>query len=291
MISSMTGFGAAEGMVGPVGVSVELRTVNHRFFNPSIKLPGRFTKWETEVRDFLKQRISRGHVSLSVRIDREHARQASIDEERFGEYVALLRGMQTRHGLSESLDIATILGLPDVMAVPEADSGEGAAGDLLRVVGDAVASLQRMRTEEGTRLAFFLLERLASVQSSVERVAARAPARLADQHTRLSRSVQELAGATAVDPQRLAQEIAIIADRLDISEEIDRFATHIAAFRQTIESDSREPVGKRLGFLLQELVREANTTGSKANDASIVAEVISIKEELERMREQVENIE
>lgn len=291
MISSMTGFGAAEGMVGRVGVSVELRTVNHRFFNPSIKLPGRFTKWETEVRDFLKQQISRGHVSLSVRIDREHARQASIDEERFGEYVALLRGMQTRHGLNESLDIATILGLPDVMAVPEADSGEGAAVDLLRAVGDAVASLQRMRTEEGARLALFLLERLASVQSSVGRVAARAPARLADQHTRLSRSVQELADATAVDPQRLAQEIAIIADRLDISEEIDRFAAHIAAFRQTIESDSREPVGKRLGFLLQELVREANTTGSKANDASIVAEVISIKEELERMREQVENIE
>ena len=291
MISSMTGFGAAEGMVGPVGVSVELRTVNHRFFNPSIKLPGRFTKWETEVREFLKQRISRGHVSLLVRIDREHARQASIDEERFGEYVALLRGMQTRHGLNESLDIATILGLPDVMAVPEADSGEGAAGDLLRVVGDAVASLQRMRTEEGTRLAFFLLERLASVQSSVERVAARAPARLADQHTRLSRSVQELAGGTAVDPQRLAQEIAIIADRLDISEEIDRFAAHIAAFRQTMDAESGEPIGKRLGFLLQELVREANTTGSKANDASIVAEVISIKEELERMREQVENIE
>lgn len=291
MISSMTGFGAAEGMVGPVGVSVELRTVNHRFFNPSLKLPGRFAKWETEVRDFLKQRISRGHVSLLVRIDREHARQASIDEERFGEYVALLRGMQTRHGLNESLDIATILGLPDVIAVPEADSGEGAAGDLLRVVGDAVASLQRMRTEEGTRLAFFLLERLASVQSSVERVAARAPARLADQHTRLSRSVQELAGATAVDPQRLAQEIAIIADRLDISEELDRFAAHIAAFRQTIAAESGDPVGKRLGFLLQELVREANTTGSKANDASIVAEVVSIKEELERMREQVENIE
>lgn len=291
MISSMTGFGAAEGMVGSVGVSVELRTVNHRFFNPSLKLPGRFTKWENDVRDFLKQRISRGHVSLSVRIDREHARQASIDEERFGEYVALLRGMQTRHGLSESLDIATILALPDVMSVQEADSEDGAAGDLLSVIGDAVRSLQSMRVDEGKRLAFFLLERLASLQAAVARVAVRAPQRLADQHTRLTRSVQELAGAAVIDPQRLAQEIAIIADRLDISEEIDRFDAHIAAFRQTIEAEGGEPVGKRLGFLLQELVREANTTGSKANDASIVAEVVSIKEELERMREQVENIE
>ena len=291
MISSMTGFGAAEGMVGPIGVSVELRTVNHRFFNPSLKLPGRFTKWETEVRDFLKQRISRGHVTLSVRIDREHVRQAAIDQERFGEYVALLRGMQARHGLNESLDIATILNLPDVMVVQEADSDVGSAGELLGVVGDAVASLQRMREAEGARLAFFLLERLSSVQAAVARVADRAPGRLADQHTRLTRSVQELAGTTGIDPQRLAQEIAIIADRLDISEELERFAAHIAAFRQTIESDSREPVGKRLGFLLQELVREANTTGSKANDASIVAEVVAIKEELERMREQVENIE
>jgi len=291
MISSMTGFGAAEGMVGPIGVSVELRTVNHRFFNPSLKLPGRFSICEKDVREFLKQRIARGHVTLSVRIDREHVRQAAIDQERFGEYVALLRGMQTRHGLSESLDIATILNLPDVMVVQEADSEVGAAGELLGVVGDAVASLQRMREEEGARLAFFLLERLSSVQAAVARVADRAPGRLADQHTRLTRSVQELAGTTGIDPQRLAQEIAIIADRLDISEELERFAAHIAAFRQTIESDSREPVGKRLGFLLQELVREANTTGSKANDASIVAEVVAIKEELERMREQVENIE
>ncbi len=291
MISSMTGFGAAEGMVGPVGVSVELRTVNHRFFNPSLKLPGRFAKWETDVRDFLKQRISRGHISLSVRVDREHARQPAIDQERFGEYVALLRAMQTRHGLSESLDIATILGLPDVMAVPDADAEQGSASDLLIVVGDAVASLQRMRAEEGERLAFFLLERLGSVQSAVARVAARAPERLVEQHTRLTRAVEELAGATVIDPQRLAQEIAIVADRLDISEEIERFAAHISAFRQTIEAEGTEPVGKRLGFLLQELVREANTTGSKANDTSIVAEVVSIKEELERMREQVENIE
>lgn len=291
MISSMTGFGAAEGMVGPIGVSVELRTVNHRFFNPSLKLPGRFAICETDVREFLKQRISRGHVTLSVRIDREHVRQAAIDHERFGEYVALLRGMQARHGLNESLDIATILNLPDVMVVKEADSGVGAAGELLGVVGDAVASLQRMREEEGARLAIFLLERLSSVQAAVARVADRAPGRLVDQHARLTRSVQELAGSTGIDPQRLAQEIAIIADRLDVSEELERFAAHIAAFRQTIESDGREPVGKRLGFLLQELVREANTTGSKANDASIVAEVVAIKEELERMREQVENIE
>lgn len=291
MISSMTGFGAAEGVVGEVGVNVEIRTVNHRFFNPSIKLPSAFSKWETDVREFLKQRISRGHVSLSVRIDREGSRQTAIDEGRFGEYVALLRGLQARHGLGDAIDVGTILNLPDVVVMQGEESELGSVSELLAVVGDAVASLQTMRREEGSRLAVFVLERLSAVESAVVRVGGRAPGRLADQHSRMTKSVQELAGAAVVDPQRLAQEIAILADRLDISEEVERFAAHIAAFRQTVEAENGEPVGKRLGFLLQELVREANTTGSKANDASIVSDVVVIKEELERIREQVENIE
>ena len=291
MISSMTGFGSAEGKVGAAGVSVEIRTVNHRFFNPSIKLPGMFARWEGEVRELLRQRIARGHVALTGRVEREQARGPGINDERFAEYVQMLRDLQQKHGLSETLDAATILNLPGVVDGHADESDQGSAPELLVVVEQAVAALRQMRQEEGARLAVFLLERIGLVEKSVCRVRERSPIRLAEQATRLKKSVKELANGSNVDPQRLAQEVAILADKLDIAEEVDRFNSHIGSFRQSVSESGDEPVGKRLGFLLQEMVREANTMGSKANDAPILADVVIIKEELERIREQVENIE
>ena len=291
MISSMTGFGSAEGKVGALGVSVEIRTVNHRFFNPSIKLPAAFSKWEGEVRELLRQRIARGHVTVTARIEREGPRAAGINEERFADYVAAIRELQARHGLSETLDARTILGLPEVIDTQGEEPATGSAQDLVGVVDQAVAALRSMRREEGGRLAGFLLDRIQLVDDAVKRIAERAPVRLADQMARMKRSVKELASTASVDPQRLAQEVAILADKLDISEELDRFDAHVKAFRQTVTDSGDEAVGKRLGFLLQEMVREANTTGSKASDAIVLADVVLIKEELERIREQVENIE
>lgn len=291
MISSMTGFGSAEGVVGTTGVGVEIRTVNHRFFNPSIKLPGSFSKWEADVRELLRQRIARGHVAVTVRVERDIARGAGINEQRFGEYVGILRELQTRHGLSDKLDVSTVLGLPDVVTSHTGDAEPVSAPELLAVVEKAIVALREMRKEEGGRLAVFLIERIGLVEQAVGRIRDRAPARLAEQVARLRRSVRELAAGTNVDQQRLAQEVAILADKLDIAEELDRFDSHIGSFRQSVIDRGGEPVGKRLGFLLQEMVREANTTGSKANDASVLSDVVMIKEELERIREQVENIE
>jgi uncharacterized protein (TIGR00255 family) len=148
-----------------------------------------------------------------------------------------------------------------------------------------------MRTAEGARLAAVIGERLGLIEAAVARIAQRAPERLAAQRQRLRERVEELAGGVAIDPQRLAHEVVLLADKLDVGEELDRFAAHIAAFRESLEATGAEPVGKRLGFLLQELLREANTTGSKANDAPMLQEVVAIKEELERIREQVENLE
>jgi uncharacterized protein (TIGR00255 family) len=291
MISSMTGFGSAEGLVGAAGVSVEIRTVNHRFFNPSIKLPGAFGKWEGEVREMLRQRIARGHVALTARVEREAGKGAGINEQRFADYVAVLRDLQTRHGLSDKLDAGTILSLPDVVDTHIEEHESGTVDELLIIVEEAIATLRQMRDEEGARLAVFLLERIALVSAAVERIRERAPVRLAEQVTRLKRSVKELSAGANVEPQRLALEVAILADKLDIAEEVDRFVAHIESFRQSVQESGAEPVGKRLGFLLQEMVREANTTGSKANDAVILADVVMIKEELERIREQVENVE
>ncbi len=296
MIRSMTGFGAADGQVGSLRVSVEVRTVNHRFFSPSIKLPAPLARWETEVREALRQRVARGHVTLMARADRgseagTDAAALAIDEVRFADYVKQLRALAARHGLADSLDLATVLRLPEVIAQRPATEDDGTPEQLVAVVDRAAASLARMRDDEGTRLAAVLLDRIAVIEQALVRIASRAPARLLEQRDRLRAAVRELADGVAVDDQRLAQEVALLADRLDVSEELDRFNGHIAAFRDAVRDGSAEPVGKRLGFLLQEMVREANTTGSKANDATILQDVILIKEELERVREQVENVE
>jgi uncharacterized protein (TIGR00255 family) len=290
MIKSMTGFGSAEGHVGGADVTVELRSVNHRFFNPSIKLPSDLAKWEAEVREALRKGVARGHVTLMARVETREVDAARIDEAQFAAYVEQMRRLQEKYALGATVDVGAILRMPNVLATRD-ENAEGSAAELVAIVERAIGALDQMRSAEGGRLKIYLEERLAIIEQAVARIAQRAPSRLIEQRDRLRASVQELAGGIALDEQRLAQEIAVMADRLDVSEEISRFHSHFAAFRATLASPSPEGVGKRLGFLLQELLREANTTGSKANDAAILQDVILIKEELERIREQVENLE
>ena len=288
----MTGFGTAEGTVGSARVSVEIRSVNHRFFNPSIKLPSALSRWEPEVREALRKSVSRGHVTVTARVDRAAVTspEALINEERFSAYVDRLRELQSRYGLNGTIDLATVLRLPEVVS-GNPDEEEGTAVELVAVVDRAVADLTASRASEGKRLAGFLSDRIALIEAAVARLASRAPQRLVEQRDRLRATVSELAGNVQLDEQRLAQEIAILADRLDVGEELDRFHSHLAAFREALRGQDDAGVGKRLGFLLQELLREANTTGSKSNDAEMIRDVVAIKEELERIREQVENLE
>jgi uncharacterized protein (TIGR00255 family) len=287
----MTGFGQADGTVGTARVSVEVRTVNHRFFSPSIKLPSAFSRWETEVREAMRLRVSRGHVTLSARAERSAAATAAIDDARVAEVVAHLRGLVDRHGLDGGVDLATVLRMPDVISAPKEEEETGTVAELVAIVERALDALGVARAEEGSRLAAVLAQRLEVIAASLERIAARAPERVIAQRDRLRAAVRELTDGVSVDEQRLAQEIAILADRLDVSEELDRFRSHIAAFRLSLAESGGEPVGKRLGFLLQEMLREANTTGSKGSDSAILHEVVTVKEELERLREQVENLE
>ena len=289
----MTGFGAADGRVGPFRVSVELRSVNHRFFNPTLKLPGTLARFEGEVREAMRRRISRGHVTLFARAERDGATAggAVVDEARFAGYVAQLRALQARHALDGDVDMGTVLRMPDLFVSSEAEPETASGEELVTIVEQAIDALTRMREEEGARLGAYLVERVEAIASRLDRIAERAPERLVEQRDRLRAAVRELMDGVGVDEQRLAQEIAILADRLDVSEELSRFRSHIAAFRQTLEDGAKDGVGKRLGFLVQEMLREANTTGSKANDAAILQDVVAIKEELERIREQVENLE
>lgn len=287
----MTGFGSAEGLVGGARVTVELRSVNHRFFNPSIKLPATLSRFEPEVREALRQSVSRGHVTLTARLEAANLVDgAGIDEQQFATCVARLRELQTRNGLDGPLDVATVLRLPNVIASGERET-VGSAAELTPVVERAAVALNASRESEGARLCAVLTERLEVIAAAVDRIAERAPQRLAEQHDKLRDRVAELLAGAPLDDQRVAQEVAILADRLDVGEEIDRFRSHFAAFRDALRRGAPDGVGKRLGFLLQEMLREANTTGSKSSDAAMIREVVGIKEELERVREQVENLE
>lgn len=290
MIQSMTGYGAAEGTVGRSRVSVDVRSVNHRFFNVTIKLPPELGRWEGEVREALRQLVSRGHVTISARCERVADMTASIDEARFAASATLLRGLREKYGLGGEVDVATVLRLPDVLAPLGEPSPEDGV-ELTRLVAAAAAKLRESREREGSKLREDIMQRLEVIDGAVARIVARAPQRIVEHRDRLRESVRQLTDGVAVDEQRLALEIALLAERHDVHEELARFAVHIEAFRRALSSDSTEGVGKRLGFLLQEMLREANTTASKANDAGMQGDVVTMKEELERIREQVENLE
>ncbi|MES3033027.1 MAG: YicC/YloC family endoribonuclease [Gemmatimonadota bacterium] len=293
-IQSMTGYGNADGVIGTHRLSVEVRSVNHRFFTPSIKLPPALTRLEVEVRELLRRHVARGHVTLSLRVERDASEGPRIDVARLLAYAAQLRAIPTDAGIDTRIDAASLLRLPDVVTTTVDDENTLGALDpasILALVGTAITTFVEMRAAEGARLADYLLGRLAIIEEALARLATRAPQRLVEQRDRLTAAVQELAAGVAVDPQRMAQEIAILADRVDVAEELSRFASHNAACRAALDAPGTEGVGKRLGFILQEMVREANTTGSKANDAAMQRDVVIIKEELERMREQVENLE
>jgi len=288
----MTGFGAADGVVGGARVSVELRSVNHRFFNPSIKLPSQLARWEADVREAVRLRVSRGHVTVTARIERAEGGRALIDEAVFAERAAALLALQERHGLGGTVDVATVLGLPDVVRSAGADDdATGTAEELVAIVSAATGALLAAREAEGARLAGIVRERVALLQRTIDRIAARAPGRVVAHRDRLRENVRVLLDGVALDEQRLAQEVALLAERLDVGEEIDRFRTHLTAFVEALGDAGAGGIGKRLGFLLQELLREANTVGSKGSDAALQAEVVALKEELERIREQVENLE
>lgn len=294
MVRSMTGFGHADGLVGTLHVSVEIRTVNHRFFSPSIKLPSAFSQWETEVRETMRTRVSRGHVTLTARAERAAVTpNPGIDSAKFREAVQTLRALTSEHGLAGGVDLASVLRMPDVVTLHRevVEEPTGTAPELIAIVEHALVSLNKARAEEGVRLTAVLLERLALIRGAVERIALRAPERVVAHRDRLRLAVIELTGGVPLDESRMMQEIALLADRIDVSEEMDRFRSHLAAFELTLEQAPSDGVGKRLGFLLQELLREANTTGSKGADQAVLADVVAIKEELERIREQVENLE
>jgi uncharacterized protein (TIGR00255 family) len=287
----MTGYGAAEGSVAGGRLRIELRTVNHRFFNFAPKLPPELAALEGELRERLRQEFERGHVAMSVRWLDAPAREAAfaVDVPRAEAVAARLRELQQALGLAGDVTLELVARQPEVLVSRAADALDVPLGEVEPVLRQAAAECRAMRAREGAALAGELGGRLDALATHGEAIAALAPERLVRERDRMRANVAQLLDGRAMDEQRLAQEIAVLADRLDITEELVRFRTHVAACRDALRGG--KAVGRQLGFLAQELGREVNTMGSKANDARVQQHVIAMKGELEKFREQLENLE
>lgn len=296
MIRSMTGFGEAERDTPAGLLRVEIRTVNHRFLHLQLRTPPGMDRLETEIAAWLRPFLSRGHAKVTVTLERPVAGPGAalpLDLERAGRIRDALRRLSSDLGVPGEVDLALLARFGDIFRAPaEADEPEAEIPvELLRdAMEEALRGVVAMRTGEGARLAADLRERLGSMADALDRVSERAPERLIQERDRLREAIRALSDGVAVDEDRLAREVAHLAERWDINEELVRFRAHLEAFLEALDHPV-EPMGKRLGFLVQELHREANTIGSKANDLRISQASMVLKEEIERVREQLENVE
>ncbi|MEN8143580.1 MAG: YicC/YloC family endoribonuclease [Gemmatimonadota bacterium] len=290
----MTGFGSGSVSIDAGTIELEMKSVNSRHLKLNMRLPGGAGGWEESLKARIGMHVRRGHLDVQVRLVplAGGTAQFAVDEERAAAYVAALRVLKAGLGLDGEVDVAALaawdrwfteaapLSIQDVPL----ESVEEAADQALRELVD-------MRTREGERLEADLSSRLAAIGAALAKVAEQAPVRLETERDRLRRAVADLVPGPAMDEDRIAREIALIADRWDIDEEQVRARSHLSGMAELLAEPDAEPVGKRLGFFGQELLREINTIGSKANDADIAKLVVHMKNELESIREQIENVE
>jgi uncharacterized protein (TIGR00255 family) len=296
MIHSMTGFGRADFEVMGVEFAVEARTVNHRHLDTRVRLPRLMADREHEVKSRVQGRFKRGKVDLTVSLASEAGAvtQLEVDRDAVEQYVTAARDIAETHGLPDALDAATVLSLPGVVRLVERQMPEGALNEaLLGAVDEVLDAVERMRVSEGEALAREFASRLEGVERLLNDLESRSGPVVEGVKEKLRKRATQLELETGLlDEARLHQEVVVAADRLDIVEEIVRTRSHVDQFRAILlEAGPGSPVGRRLEFLLQEMGREANTVGSKANDPELSHGVVELKTELERLREQVQNIE
>ncbi len=288
----MTGFGSAEAVENGTSVKVEVQSVNGRFLDLKVKLPKCFYEYEGEIRKIAQDYIERGrvHVNVTMTVAGERASAVKLDYDLAERYVKLARELADRHGIENSMDARTLLSLPDILSWEE----EGQSVETQWEMGKKAAiaafeSHRAMREKEGAAIGQDVRNRLETINRHIDTIATRAPEVIKANTARLRKRIENLLGSDTLDEVRFAMEVALYADRLDITEECVRFRSHNALFAQEISQ--KKTSGRKLSFLLQEMNREANTIGSKVMDADIAGVVVLIKEELEKMREQTENME
>jgi uncharacterized protein (TIGR00255 family) len=285
----MTGFGSASRAAEGKTISAEIRSVNSKFLDLSVKMPSAYREYELELRAFLQKELERGKSELIVTVDAGAAqRKVSIDKNLFAAYVRELKDLGSELSLPPTDYTAAILRLPDVLASDRSAAGKEEWQQVFGVIREAVAAFQTFREKEGRALSADLEKRIGFIRAVLERVETLEPQRLEGTRQRLEQSLQELVDAAHIDRNRLEQEMIYYIEKLDISEEKVRLRSHCDFFMQTIGEPGSS--GKKLSFISQEIGREVNTIGSKANHAAIQKLVVEMKDELEKIKEQLMNI-
>jgi uncharacterized protein (TIGR00255 family) len=294
MIHSMTGYGRAESVIMGRKFVIEMKSINHRYLEVSLRLPGMLSVLESEIKKRIGEQFSRGRIEAAVRVDSDGTSETdgriSLNVPLAQNYHALLCQMKEKLRLDDAITLAMMAGFRDVFVPTEAAQDTAALWDgLARVLDEAIRMLTEMRAREGEALQRDLTARLLLVAGFLEKVSGRAPQVVLDYQKRLGDRIRELTNGMVVDDARLLQEVAIMAERSDITEEIVRFRSHIDQFTDLLGTG--DGAGRKIDFLIQEMGREVNTIGSKSSDAEISRSVIEIKSELAKLREQVQNIE
>ena len=292
MIQSMTGYGRASQVLDGKEITFEIKSVNHRFFECSVRAPRAYGYLEDRVRAYVKGQISRGKIDVNLSIVLLEGANARVEANRelAAAYVNELRSLSEPLGLRDDLSLSTLLQFPDLFHVRQEGEDEEQVWLLVRQTAEqAMAQFMGMRRAEGARLREDLLENLGQIEGCRCQIAERSPQITAQYRQRLFARMSDVLGQAGIEEQRLLTEAAIFADKTAVDEETVRLSSHIAQFREILEQE--EPVGRNLDFLLQEFNREANTIGSKVQDVQAARIVVEIKSAIERIREQVQNVE
>ena len=292
MVKSMTGYGRAREMRNGRDITVEVRSVNNRYLDCTVKMPRAYIFAEDRMKARVQQAISRGKVDVFVTIDASAADAAvvAVNEPLARGYYDALTRLKTMFDLSGDITPEVLAKFPDVLAVTKAEEDvEAIAADICAVLDDALAAYNAMRAVEGEKLALDVGSRVDTIEETVGKVEVQSPQTVAAYRQRLEAKMQEVLQSTTIDESRILTEAAIFADKIAVDEETVRLRSHIAQLQAMLVSG--EPVGRKLDFLIQEVNRECNTIGSKCNDLTIAQDVVNMKAEVEKIREQVQNME
>lgn len=289
---SMTGYGKGVSKRDGKTITIEIKTVNHRFLDCNIKLPRNFLFVEDRVKKAVSSAISRGHVDLYLTYEQSSTDEGAytVDLELANNYLTAVRQLENGTGLANDITLSTLLRVGDIVTRQQSVEDEDLLAEMtLEAASEALVNLKVMREKEGQSQKADIASKLGTIEACLDRIKEFAPKVVEDYRALLNARIAEVVEPSLVDKQRLATEVALYADHCAIDEEITRLSTHISNMRSLLEAT--EPVGRKMDFLVQEFNRETNTIGSKANDMRITKEVLAIKNEIEKMREQAANIE
>lgn len=292
MVKSMTGFGRACKEVDGYVITVELKSVNHRYFDFSSRCPRQYGFIDDKIKSFVNSKVARGKIDCYVGIEALNTESADVvvNNTLASAYVKALKEISTNYDLKEDFGASTVARFPDVLIVKKADEDEEKIWQLVKTVAEeAIDKFTQMRCVEGKKMYDDVYSRSQFILDTVYFIEERSPQTVKEYNDKLVERVHELLGDVTLDESRILQEVAIYADKVAVAEETVRLRSHIAQLREFISSD--EPVGRKLDFLVQEINRETNTIGSKCNDVEIAKKVVEVKAEIEKIREQIQNIE